>query len=195
MLFGPSSEWRAKMVAAGRHAGSVNRSGLLCRARISRAFAGRACTLIVPRLAAFTLVELLLVVAIVAVLASIAVPSYSSYVDRARVVQAEGDIVQIELAVAQYLADHQVFPSTLSDLGRGTFIDPWGNPYQYLNLANIHGHGQARKDRSLVPINSDYDLYSAGKDGQSVPPLTAARSQDDVLRGRNGGFVGLAKDF
>jgi general secretion pathway protein G len=151
--------------------------------------------LIVPRLAAFTLVELLLVVAIVAVLASIAVPSYSSYVDRARVVQAEGDIVQIELAVAQYLADHQVFPSALSDLGPGTFIDPWGNPYQYLNLTDIHGHGHARKDRSLVPINSDYDLYSAGKDGQSVPPLTAPQSQDDVLRARNGGFVGLAKDF
>jgi general secretion pathway protein G len=183
------------MVVSSRHAGPVTRSGLLCRARISRAFAGRACTLIVPRLAAFTLVELLLVVAIVAVLATIAVPSYSSYMDRSRVVQAEGDIVQIELAVAQYLADHQVFPTALTDLGQGTFIDPWGNPYQYLELATTHGHGHARKDRSLVPINSDYDMYSKGKDGQSVSPLTAPQSQDDVIRGRNGAFVGLAKDF
>jgi hypothetical protein len=34
-----------------------------------------------------------------------------------------------------------------------------------------------------------------GKDGQSVPPLTAAVSRDDVVRGRNGAFVGLGSDF
>jgi general secretion pathway protein G len=34
-----------------------------------------------------------------------------------------------------------------------------------------------------------------GKDGQSVPPLTAALSRDDVVRGNDGGFVGLARDY
>jgi len=158
-------------------------------------FSGRASSSIVSPLAAFTLVELLLVLAIVAVIATIAVPSYSSYIDRAKVTQAEGDIVQIELATAQYLADNQVLPNALSDLSRVPVNDPWGNPYQYLNLGNVHGPGQARKDRSLVPINSDYDLYSRGHDGRSQPPLMASMSQDDVVRGRNGGFVGLASNF
>jgi len=147
------------------------------------------------RMAAFTLVELLLAMAIVAVLAAIAVPSYSSYVDRGKVTQAEGDIVQIEVAIAQYLADNRSVPKALADLNNVNLTDPWGNLYRYLDLGVKGAKSQARKDKSLVPINSDYDLYSMGKDGQSVPPLTAKTSQDDVVRGRNGDFVGLASDF
>lgn len=52
-----------------------------------------------------------------------------------------------------------------------------------------------RKDRFLVPINSDYDLYSMGKDGESVAPLTAAKSRDDIVRAANGTYVGLAENF
>jgi general secretion pathway protein G len=170
-------------------------SGPRCAARSGPAPAAAIAARAVPRVAAFTLVELLLVVAIVAVLASIAIPSYAGYVDRARVAQAKGDITDLELAIAQYLADNNTLPNALSDLGKGAFIDPWGNAYQYLNLGNIKGHAGARKDKSLVPINSDYDLYSSGKDGLSRPPLTAKVSQDDIVRARNGGFVGLASDF
>jgi general secretion pathway protein G len=46
-----------------------------------------------------------------------------------------------------------------------------------------------------VPINSDFDLYSVGRDGQSAPALTAKVSQDDIVRANNGGFVGLASDY
>ncbi|MFO0774683.1 MAG: pilin [Nitrospiraceae bacterium] len=52
-----------------------------------------------------------------------------------------------------------------------------------------------RKDRFLHPINSDYDLYSMGKDGESVEPLTAKKSHDDVIRANDGAFVGLAAQF
>jgi hypothetical protein len=54
---------------------------------------------------------------------------------------------------------------------------------------------QPRKDRFLHPINSDYDLYSMGKDGESVEPLTAQKSHDDVIRANDGSFVGLAVEF
>lgn len=57
------------------------------------------------------------------------------------------------------------------------------------------GIGGARKDRFLVPINSDFDLYSMGKDGQSVGPLTAQKSHDDVIRANDGEFYGLAANF
>jgi len=147
------------------------------------------------RMAAFTLVELMLVVAIAAVLATIAIPSYSNYVDRGKVTQAEGDIVQIEVAIAQYVTDNGSLPGALSNLNNVNLVDPWGSPYQYLDLRLRGAMGQARKDKSLVPINSDYDLYSKGKDAQSVPPLTARVSKDDVVRGRNGDFIGLGTDF
>jgi general secretion pathway protein G len=59
----------------------------------------------------------------------------------------------------------------------------------------MKGNGQARKDRFLVPLNDDYDLYSMGKDGTSSPPLTAKVSQDDIIRANNGSYVGLASLF
>jgi len=49
--------------------------------------------------------------------------------------------------------------------------------------------------RFLVPLNSDYDLYSVGKDGASSPPIMAKPSQDDVIRASNGSYVGLAANF
>ncbi|NOS79612.1 MAG: prepilin-type cleavage/methylation domain-containing protein, partial [Nitrospira sp.] len=57
------------------------------------------------------------------------------------------------------------------------------------------GVGGARKDRFLVPINSDFDIYSMGRDGQTVAPLTAPKSHDDIIRASDGGFYGLAAYF
>ncbi len=51
----------------------------------------------------------------------------------------------------------------------------------------------ARRDRFLVPINTYYDLYSVGKDGASVAPLTAGPSKDDIVRANDGGFIGLGR--
>lgn len=63
---------------------------------------------------------------------------------------------------------------------------------------NNEGGGSSptpRKDHNLVPINTDYDLYSMGPDGQSVAPLTAKASRDDIIRGADGAFIGRASDF
>lgn len=174
---------------------SMPASARIVRAGIRRSFASRLPATATRRPSGVTLVELMLVVAILAVLAAIAVPSYQGYIDRANVAQAKGDIQAIDVAIAQYHSDHRTLPDDLGDLGKGSFIDPWGNPYQYVDLGDVNGKGKARKDHSLVPINSDYDLYSMGKDGRSVSPLTAKHSRDDVVRGRNGQFVGLASDF
>ena len=52
-----------------------------------------------------------------------------------------------------------------------------------------------RKDRFLVPINSDFDLYSMGKDRISQIPLTAKASRDDIIRANDGAYIGLAYAF
>jgi general secretion pathway protein G len=80
-------------------------------------------------------------------------------------------------------------------VGYGDRRDPWGNLYQYLNIETQKGVGKARKDQFLVPLNSDYDLYSMGRDGKSQSPLKAKASRDDILRANNGGYVGLAELF
>src|SRR5574337_1270227 len=143
----------------------------------------------------FTLVELLIVLAIVITIAAIAVPSLMSAIDAARIARAVGDIRALQSEIAMYEILNGKLPDSLNDIGRGNFLDPWGTPYQYLNIANAKGLGQARKDRFLVPLNSDYDLYSMGKDGKSVPPITAKVSQDDIIRASDGAYVGLASQF
>jgi general secretion pathway protein G len=73
--------------------------------------------------------------------------------------------------------------------------DPWGNPYQYVNHDDKASRGKWRRDKNIVPINTDFDVFSMGKDGDSRPPLTAKASRDDIVRANNGRFTGLASEY
>ena len=143
----------------------------------------------------FTLIELLVTVAIVLTLAAIASLNLVSAMNQARIARAVGDIHSLGTDIEGYDLSHNQFPNTLADVGDGNYNDPWGNPYQYLNFANASGKGKMRKDRFLVPINTFFDLYSMGPDGQSVPPLTAKVSQDDIIWANDGDYVGVAAAY
>lgn len=143
----------------------------------------------------FTLVELMIAVAMIALLATIALPSLQSFIERTNVRHAAGDIQEIAMALERYQIHTGNYPDDLGEVGMDTLQDPWGNPCQYLNLVTNTNPGKVRKDKSLVPINTDFDLYSMGKDGDSKAPLTAMASRDDVVRASNGDFVGLAIDY
>lgn len=140
----------------------------------------------------FTVVELLIVVAILLTIAGMAVPHLVSAIDQARYARAVSEIYTLQDAIGADQAINGVYTDSLKSIGYGNLLDPWGNPYQYLNHATTKGNGKARKDRFLVPLNADYDLYSNGKDGKSSPALTAKSSQDDIIRANNGSYVGLA---
>ncbi len=145
----------------------------------------------------FTLVEMIVVVAIIAILAAIAIPSYAAYIRKARIDRCIAEIMMMQQGIVTYTTDNGRQPDSLNDIGQGNVKDPWGSPYQYLNIADggMKGNGKLRKDRFVNPLNSDYDLYSMGEDGNSKLPLTAKESQDDIIRANNGGFIGLASDF
>jgi general secretion pathway protein G len=147
---------------------------------------------------AFTLVELLLVSMIAGTLAAIAVPVYTNYIGKARNNQALVDIREMESKIVAYQVEHGAPPDTLAQVGSNNRVDPWGKPYQYLRILGVAQHlviGKWRKDGFMVPINSDYDLYSMGKNGRSGAPLTDSKSWDDIVRANNGGYVGLASEF
>jgi len=70
---------------------------------------------------------------------------------------------------------------------------PGCSPSIYCTAA--HGNGQARQDKILRPLNSDFDLYSIGPDGLTLPSLAKPESRDDIVRARDGAFVGPASEF
>jgi general secretion pathway protein G len=142
-----------------------------------------------------TLVELMITVLIVMVLAGIAASGYQNYRERIRVSQAVTDIGGMSVQIKHYMLDNQGPPESLADIGLGSKLDPWGRPYFYLNLATQNGKGKSRRDKKLNPLNSDFDLYSAGKDGLTQTQLSARESRDDIIRARDGKFIGLASDF
>ena len=142
-----------------------------------------------------TLIEVTLVIGLVAVLATLALSGWNGWRKRIHNSQAQADIIAISAVIDQFFADKESFPASLAAIGRGDMKDPWGNAYVYVDLTTAKGNGKARKDHSLVPLNSDYDLYSKGADGKSASALTAESSKDDILRANNGRFVGLGADY
>jgi len=143
----------------------------------------------------FTLIEMLVAIGVCGVLAAIAISSFRSYTSRGKVTTAESDIMAIATAIGQYTTINGGPPPNLATIGYDKLLDPWGNPYAYQSFTGLNGKGKMRKDKSLNPINTQYDLYSMGADGQSKMPLTAPESQDDVILAYDGNYIGLASDF
>jgi general secretion pathway protein G len=143
----------------------------------------------------FTLVELIIVLGIAMTVSAIAIPPFLQTRDTANYAKAVGDITLLEIDIATYVGFNGTLPDTLTVLKHGYLVDPWGNPYIYTNYADVTKQNQIRKDRFIHPLNSSYDLFSAGKDGQWKAPITAADSRDDIIRANDGAYVGLASDY
>jgi general secretion pathway protein G len=155
---------------------------------------GRLGRIRIPR--GFTLIELMIVMIIIALIGGVALPYYAGHREKVKIVQAVTDIRSMEVLINQYRLDNRALPASLADIGRAGLLDPWNNPYRYLDVTDIKAtKGTARKDKNLVPINSDYDLYSMGADGATVPPLTAKQSRDDIIRANDGRFIGPGADY
>ncbi len=160
------------------------------------------------------MIEVMIVIAIMGILGSIAIPNFIKYREKARIEVAITEMRFIEKEIVNYVVENSKLPEDLSEIGMDTVLDPWGGPYNYLRIEENDEvpddegkkdnkgkkddkgkKGKPRKDHALHPINSDFDLYSVGKDGKSTAPLTAKISQDDIIRANNGGFVGLVSNY
>ena len=119
----------------------------------------------------FTLIEVMVVVAILGILASIIVPKIIGRPDDAKIIKAKQDIMSIESALELYKLDNGEYPTTDQGLTAlvekpsttpiprhwksGGYLkqlrtDPWDRPYQYLNPG----------------IHSEIDIFTYGADGQ-----------------------------
>lgn len=135
-----------------------------------------------------------MVTVIIGTLATMVAPSLQRARELAEVASAVSNIRIIEAELAVYIEVNFAPPASLAAIDRAVLLDPWGSPFVY-RVSTGSGGGGARKDKFLVPLNTDYDLYSRGQDGESAGPLTASESKDDVIRALDGRYVGLASDF
>jgi general secretion pathway protein G len=118
----------------------------------------------------FTLIELMVVLAIIGILAALIVPNVLGRADDARVTAARTDISNLTQALKLYRLDNLRYPT--SEQGLGALVqkpstepipgnwrpyldklpnDPWGRPYQYLQPG----------------LKSEVDVLSLGADGQA----------------------------
>lgn len=65
----------------------------------------------------FTLIELMIVVAIIGILAAVAIPSYADYTARSQVTEAVGLSSGFKTGFSEYYADNGVWPSYLTQVG------------------------------------------------------------------------------
>ena len=117
---------------------------------------------------AFTLIELLLVLVILAVLAAVVVPKFTNRSEQAKVTAAKTDISNMETALDVFETDCGRYPNgdeglqaLVANTGntqgwKGPYLkrlnqDPWGHPYQYLNPG----------------VRGEVDVFSFGADGQA----------------------------
>lgn len=128
----------------------------------------------------FSLIELLIVVAIVGILAAIAIPAFMDAIDRSKQRRSMGDMHTIATANGTYKVDQQDYAPNLAALVGGEYLqvlvvnDGWGNPFVY----NTTG--------------DDYDLSSLGSDGAGGPnppvPWVNDPFEPDLIV-RNGQFT------
>ena len=143
------------------------------------------------------MIEVMIIGVIIGILSSIAIPTYYNSREKAKIAATVAEIKLVEKMIQLYNVDYESYPETLNDLGLKNLKDSWGNPYQYLKIEGREkkGVGKMRKDHKLVPVNTDFDLYSKGKDGNSQAPFTAKASRDDIVRANNGRYVGSVSDY
>jgi prepilin-type N-terminal cleavage/methylation domain-containing protein len=256
----------------------------------------------------FTLIELMIVVAILGILVGIGIPNYMSYLEKAKIITAVAEIKLITTNIEAYRASNDELPADLSEVDFQDFPDPWGNPYQYVNIdvgggaslgpnfasakkgakVNVFekrqpmgwstakanglyaadgifrkrfvesvretikkeqfertakgyivtsgGYGgnksllksyspahhknimlvgsplmedglllakkeeepkeaKGKEDKNGSQLNFDFDLYSLGKDGKTNKEIAHKHSEDDVIRGDNGSFIGPVSKY
>jgi prepilin-type N-terminal cleavage/methylation domain-containing protein len=143
----------------------------------------------------FTLVELIIVIGIVVILGTLAIPAFQKYSEKAKVYRCVADIHNMGTGIAAYAIENQnnLPPNltVLSSIGLSNLKDSWGNTFAY----NVGG--QYKDFSGIDTLNTDYDLYSRGKDGLTTKDLSAGptTSSDDVIRAREGAYVGAAVEF
>ena len=152
----------------------------------------------------FTLIEVLVVVGILIILASIMIPSVRPFLSRGKKAKARADIARLEIAVQAYSSDFGEYPADMNiasltrlltdinlyiantrwqgpylelkkeEVSAGQFVDPWGNGYRYENAADGDYFAGGPYNKGFV------EIYSFGPDQGDDGGLNNDGALDDI---------------
>ena len=144
--------------------------------------ASRLCPFAIRSERGFTFIEIMVVVAILAILAALIVPKIAGRSDDARRTAAKVQIRNIEGALQLYKLDNSIYPTTEQGLKAlvekpsvgaipknwklGGYLskvpnDPWGAPYKYLSPS-------PRGDFEIVSLGGDSEPGGEGKNADII---------------------------
>ncbi len=161
----------------------------------------------------FTLIEIMIALAVLAVVAAIAIQAYRGHIAEARIGTAIKDIRQAEVILDDLASDANLGAldannTTVRGLyllngdlvlddpastpaGAVQWLDPWDRIYRYqrngTDGVRTDGGGNVSNTAAGSLNPQAYDVFSLGPDG-------TANNGDDVVRGCNGSFLGLHSD-
>ncbi len=119
----------------------------------------------------FTLIELMIVVAIVGILAAIALPAYQDYLIRSKMSEGLAALAACKTSVSEYTSAHSgTTPGTLDQAGCSS------NSTQYVNNLAISGGGAAGTSVSIVVTTQSTGSQLAGAPSDCILTLSSAQS-------------------
>lgn len=116
-------------------------------------------------LGCFTLMEMAVVVAIIALTATIVTPVYFNHVKKARVSTAKTQIALLEQAIMDFRLDVGSLPNSLDDLVRNSGNEKWNGPYLKRSVPKDPWGGNYVY--TVPGTHGEFDLISYGSDKQS----------------------------
>jgi prepilin-type N-terminal cleavage/methylation domain-containing protein len=81
-----------------------------------------------------TLIELMLALSIVGILASLAIPNYIDFLEKARVARVVSELHALAKEIKGFTIGGGGYPDTLAQIGRSTMLDRWESRYQYYRM-------------------------------------------------------------
>ena len=125
----------------------------------------------------FTLIELMIVVAIIGILAAVAIPAYQDYIKRSKVTEVNALAGACKTSLSEYIASKNDLPANADEAGCA--LDPKGT--QYAEKLAVNGAKIEVTIRNVDATNVDGKILQLVATSDSNPPKTPVVKGESIL--------------